>query len=425
VLGHERFEEFAALDAIGQLPDSERAELQHHLEGCTRCSTSRSEFADIVERELPIVMSCRDGLFRRLGFFRANHDYRKRFFARARAQGVQFSSEMEKGIPIFKVPAWGLPWRRSALVAAAALLLVAGSVSWLGRTKSGKPTVTTSAESNSALAHEIEQLVASNRSLATRLAETTESNRFVAARIAQLKKEQTESQGREISLQRALQDAQKLQITLKLQLKDATAQSANLQLSGQEDARLVTELRNELETSRASQTQSEARLAIQQDRIRELSEKLDAQTMIVERERRLLAAGKEIRDLMGARNLHIIDVFDVDGNGATRGRFGRVFYTEGKSLIFYAFELGTERMSAYHSFQAWGWREPARQTVQSLGIFNADDTSQSRWVLKFDDPAVLAQIDSVFVTVEPAGGSRRPTGEKLLSAYLNGQANHP
>jgi hypothetical protein len=332
---------------------------------------------------------------------------------------------MEKGTPIFKVPAWGLPWRRSALVAAAALLLVAGSVSWLGRTKSGKPTVTTSAESNSALAHEFEQLVASNRSLATRLAETTESNRFVAARIAQLKKEQTESQGREISLQRALQDAQKLQITLKLQLKDATAQSANLQLSGQEDARLVTELRNELETSRASQTQSEARLAIQQDRIRELSEKLDAQTMIVERERRLLAAGKEIRDLMGARNLHIIDVFDVDGNGATRGRFGRVFYTEGKSLIFYAFELGTERMSAYHSFQAWGWREPARQTVQSLGIFNADDTSQSRWVLKFDDPAVLAQIDSVFVTVEPAGGSRRPTGEKLLSAYLNGQANHP
>lgn len=425
MLGHERFEELAALDAIGQLPDSEHAELQNHLEGCTRCRTSRSEFADIIERELPIVMSGRDGLFRRFGFLRANPDYRKRFFARARARGVQFSSEMEKGIPIFNVPRWELPWRRWALVPAAALLLVAGSVSWFGRTKSGKPTVTTRAKSNSALAHEIEQLVTSNRDLRSQLAENTESNRFNTARIAQLRKEQNESQGREISLQRTLKDAQKLQITLKLQLKDATAQSADLQVRGQEDARLVAELRNDLEQSRASHTQSEARLAIQQDRIRELSEKLDAQTMIVERERRLLAAGKEIRDLMGARNLHIIDVFDVDGNGATRGRFGRVFYTEGKSLIFYAFELGTERMSAYHSFQAWGWREPARQTVQSLGIFNADDTSQSRWVLKFDDPAVLAQIDSVFVTVEPAGGSRRPTGEKLLSAYLNGQANHP
>jgi len=174
-----------------------------------------------------------------------------------------------------------------------------------------------------------------------------------------------------------------------------------------------------------SQTQNDARLAVQQARIRELSEKLDAQTVIIERERQLLAAGKDIRDLMGARNLHIIDVFDVDGNGATRGRFGRVFYTEGKSLIFYAFELGTERVSAYHSFQAWGWREPAGKTVQSLGIFSTDDKSQSRWVLKFDDPAVLAQIDSVFVTIEPTGGSRRPTGEKLLSAYLNGQANHP
>src|ERR1700693_6203938 len=125
VLGHERFEELAALDAIGQLPDSEHAELQNHLEGCTRCRTSRSEFADIIERELPIVMSCRDGLVRRFGLLRASPDDRKRCFARARARGVEFSSEMEKGIPIFKVPGWGLPWRRSALVPAAALLLVA------------------------------------------------------------------------------------------------------------------------------------------------------------------------------------------------------------------------------------------------------------------------------------------------------------
>ena len=54
-----------------------------------------------------------------------------------------------------------------------------------------------------------------------------------------------------------------------------------------------------------------------------------------------------------------------------------------------------------------------------------DDQKQNRWVLKFEDPGVLAEIDSVFVTVEPQGGSARPTGRKFLYAYLKANANHP
>jgi len=147
---------------------------------------------------------------------------------------------------------------------------------------------------------------------------------------------------------------------------------------------------------------------------------------VFERERQLIAAGKEIRDLMGARNLHIIDVYDVDGNSRTGKKFGRVFYTEGKSLIFYAFDLAPHDRSRFtHSFQAWGIQEPERQPAKSLGIFYADDETHNRWVLKFDDPEAIAQIDAVFVTVEPPGGSSKPTGHKLLYAYLDGQPNHP
>jgi hypothetical protein len=40
-------------------------------------------------------------------------------------------------------------------------------------------------------------------------------------------------------------------------------------------------------------------------------------------------------------------------------------------------------------------------------------------VLRFEDPQILAEIDSVFVTVEPPGGSVRPTGRQFLYAYLN------
>src|SRR5437879_9857014 len=109
----------------------------------------------------------------------------------------------------------------------------------------------------------------------------------------------------------------------------------------------------------------------------------------MDRDRRLLVADRDIRDLMGARNLRIIDVFDVDGKGKTRGRFGRVFYTEGKSLIFYAFDLGDQKTSlSKASFQAWGRRESKQESAQSLGIFYVDDQKQNRWVLKFDDPKV-------------------------------------
>jgi len=37
----------------------------------------------------------------------------------------------------------------------------------------------------------------------------------------------------------------------------------------------------------------------------------------------------------------------------------------------------------------------------------------------------LEQIDAVFVTVEPAGGSRKPSGKPLLFAYLKVDPNHP
>src|SRR5260370_32240255 len=115
----------------------------------------------------------------------------------------------------------------------------------------------------------------------------------------------------------------------------------------------------------------------------------------VDRDRRLLAATRDIRDLMGARNLRIIDVFDVDSKGRTRKPFGRVFFTEGKSLVFYAFDLDRAPSSLQAAaFQGWGSQGPYKSTVQSLGIFYRDDQNSNRWFLKFDDPRVLSEIDS-------------------------------
>jgi hypothetical protein len=73
----------------------------------------------------------------------------------------------------------------------------------------------------------------------------------------------------------------------------------------------------------------------------------------------------------------------------------------------------------------WGTRGPAQNPARSLGIFYVDDQKLNRWLLKFEDPRILAEIDSVFVTIEPPGGSAKPTGRKFLYAYLNANPNHP
>jgi hypothetical protein len=137
----------------------------------------------------------------------------------------------------------------------------------------------------------------------------------------------------------------------------------------------------------------------------------------------LLAAGRDIRDLMTARNLHIIDVHDQDAHGESRP-FGRVFLTEGKRLIFYAYDLDTVKVKNA-SFQAWGQRTDGGKAAVNLGIFYIDDQKQSRWALKVEDPNLLKTIDSVFVTVEPSGGTKKPSGKKLMYAYLRNPINHP
>jgi hypothetical protein len=129
---------------------------------------------------------------------------------------------------------------------------------------------------------------------------------------------------------------------------------------------------------------------------------------------------------MGARDLYVAEVTDVGRNGETTKPFGRIFFTKGKSLIFYAYDLdqqpGVHRAS---TFQAWGRHGRDFEQALPLGILYLDGSSSRRWVLKFDDPEKLAKIDAVFVTVEPRGGSPKPSGKPLLFAYLKVEPNHP
>src|SRR5215472_17775089 len=115
--------------------------------------------------------------------------------------------------------------------------------------------------------------------------------------------------------------------------------------------------------------------------IQKMSEKLNDQAEMLEQEKSLLDASRDVRDLMGARNFHIADVYDVDSKGKDQRAFGRIFYTEVKStLIFYAFDLNDRNAAKRNAtFQVWGKRGPAQGPVHSLGLFQIDDQKQNRW----------------------------------------------
>jgi anti-sigma-K factor RskA len=92
--------------------------------------------------------------------------------------------------------------------------------------------------------------------------------------------------------------------------------------------------------------------------------------------------------------------------------------------LFYGFDLDSQASHKQDvSFQVWG-NGSDRSGPVSLGLFYQDD-AHKRWVLRCNDAKTLARLDMVFVTVEPAGGSTKPTGKQLLRAYLQIQPNHP
>jgi hypothetical protein len=185
-------------------------------------------------------------------------------------------------------------------------------------------------------------------------------------------------------------------------------------------------LQEKLDALAQQSLEDSARAKTMDAKINDLTRLLQDREAALNEKDELLAHDRDIRELMGARDLYIAEVHDVARNGETQKPYGRVFYTRGKSLIFYAYDLDQQAaLKRANAFQAWGRRGPDQQQALNLGIFYEDNASKKRWILKCEDPKTLAQIEGVFVTVEPNGGSHKPSGKSLLFAYLKLDPNHP
>ncbi|HLJ47161.1 MAG TPA: hypothetical protein VKU01_14190 [Bryobacteraceae bacterium] len=417
---HEYFEQLCAMEAIGEITEAERSELQRHLIECHECRPVLADFKAIVKVGVPSALDKQSLMFKlKMGF--DGQRIRRRFVAKAAREGIV--------LPELSQPS-NRPYQFALAGAALTLVVVAGAMVFQLRDRDAQLAQAQSA--TAALRSQVASLELKPAELKPAVPQTMPVERIVTVeravpttdpvtkqQLADLQKAVDAAQAELTRLRDQLAVSRSEVESLKGNLQTAKASGAQVEQSLHTVEVAYRQANDELSRLRTEHASSINALTAQKTRVQEINDELRDQ-------RSLLAADRDIRDLMSARNLRIVDVQDVDSKGKTSGPVGRVFLTEGKSLIFYAFDLNESRPRlANASFQAWGQRESKSEAPRNLGIFYKDDQKQNTWVLRLDDPKVLAQIDSVFVTIEPSGGSAKPKGKQLLYAYLKADANHP
>jgi hypothetical protein len=427
---HDLYEKICAVAAIGQATPQELATLRDHLQGCAKCRQGYSEFTNIAAQ--PYIENLRRQFIspQEAALLPNADELRDRFLRRAREQGIRSAKTIRAEPPYSAGIFWNLLRRPSPnapavwrAVAVLALILLPSAYEvgrWAATTPTSQVFDHSVHSSKVPLSVETSQKHGPETSdLHLQIASLKEDLRVKDQEVKSLTERLRVSSENAANLLSAGAQLELSHRELKSQLREG---DRLIQQHAHDEELLlgnIGELKTALNAAQASYVADEIK-------IRGLTEEVVSKSAAAERNAELLERDRDIRDLMTARNLHIHDVSDADVKGKTKSAFGRIFYTEGKSLVFYAYDLkeATPTNASYH-YRVWG-SQAAEKKVTSLGVFYSDDKALRRWVFKCHDARVLGQIDSVFVTLEPArSDSPYPKGQKLLDAYLGGVANHP
>jgi len=421
---HAEFEELCALAHTETLTAAERLKLDRHLATCAECSEAYREYQLLASEAIPLLASTYAHP-KEAGDW-DERSVRKALFARIRGAEKPSLRELEMPTPpgtvahLGAVAMWS-PWMRVAVAACIVVGVGYGSYRLGSERQPAVKHISVASPLPLELAKEkqsVDKLLASQ-----------------GEKIAFLRQQSSKRQTELDSLRSAwkiLEDQSKKLATAngksEQELRSEAAQRSALSAQLSKAQQAYEDGQNELATIQNERDKALLQLASFESSIDELRAANHDQERRLKDDEQYLAADRDIRELMGARKLYIADVFDVDSGSRTRKPFGRVFYTENKSLIFYAFDLDREPGIKNAAFQVWGEKDAAQGEKAhplNLGVLYLDSESNRRWVLRFDDPKQLAEIDAVFVTVEPHGGSRKPTSKPFLYALLRKEANHP
>jgi anti-sigma factor RsiW len=430
---HEEFLELCAVSTSGNLTEEEKTKLQKHLAGCPECREALKEFQTAASIASPLFAAeasavpppqtetwsvdvteakLRDRLTRHIGPTGSQS---------VGPDAVRADETAERNGKPRLSEHWNTVW----LPFAAAILLAAtlGIYAYrVGVRRGGEnaPVPQRAIEQPSAALQQEVSDAAHDREVL--LAQMAERDKLIANL-----RQQVEDQSGEITklkdTQAALQSALGTGKDEKERL--AANEAAVTQKLDAAEASLQ-KTQKELSTLQVQRSRDDSGSKALEAKVGELTQLLRERESTIDQQQELLSHDRDIRELMGARDLYVAEVFDVAKNAATQKAYGRVFYTKSKSLIFYGYDL--DRHPGFKNastFQAWGQRGADTAQALNLGVFYEDNVAKKRWVLKFDDAKKLDQIEAVFVTVEPNGGSQKPSGKPFLFAYLKVDPNHP
>jgi HAMP domain-containing protein len=414
---HQEFAELCALAMVGDASAEELARLRDHLRECQDCRREYREFTQLV---LPQLQAMENGMTPRPAEMTEADSARLRssFLARAQAEGIAFSPKTLTGESL-AVP----PKKLVVLSRRAAWSLVAGIAACLFCAVA----VTAKLGDHQPARVQVAQVPAAKPVAAavTPPAQTIQDpDEAEVQRLAGRDRELEQDLKR---LKGELADAEAARVAMAKQLDEKTAQLNTAQADVSSSQESIAGLRSDVTALRAQMDLSAAAFRDDQAKLEQLTVQATEAQASLDRERQMLDAGREMRDMMAARNLHIVDVVDTDANGKNRPAFGRIFFAENRRLVFYAYDLNETKLEdARFDYRIWGQKEGQPHTARSLGVFYTDDKTQRRWVFQCDDPKTLSEIDSVFVTLEPVKADpNHPRGPQLMYAYLRGQPNHP
>ena len=322
---HDRYRELCALVDSGSLTPLERSELQLHLQQCKECLEALRQYraltaegistlaAIYLERPGPETWDDKAMLERLLERVRTEQpeNVQRRTLAR---RGVASSFlRRTAGNPFVQIP-----------LAACVILAAAYGGYCLGTRVTANPALVSKVDTRSQK-------------------QADEQNAFEEAqgrRIAELERQSLAKQQELDKLRselRALEDRSNdltvvnSQTEGRLEVVSEQRDTLNAQL--QTEAQAFERDRAELTKLRAERDETLLRTASLEARIEELTLTTREQEHRLKDAEQYLSSDRDIRELMGARKLYIADVFDVDGSSRTQKPFGRVFYTQRKSLI--------------------------------------------------------------------------------------------
>ncbi len=435
---HEEFLELCAAATAGELNLSEQARLDAHLAECAECRKAMREF-EIASRHGAAALASE------LAPEKAENESswsvekaEEAFFERLDKESLRQSAAAEGDHEMssnrgqrFTYRPSPIRWREVWMPFAAAVLLALALSIAAYRTgiKRGTDVARSTPELPKGSASSLEEQVSdAGHERAQLMAKVIEEDKV----IAELRRKWSEQQKEVNALKATASNAQPAvnreqpskNTNDAAPRRDEELAAAQMQL--QQLQKTIDTLSGQREELTTRATTLQEKVGELTDLVRDRERERDEKQEEVAKQQDLLEHDRDIRELMGARDLYVAEVHDVSTTGQTNKTYGRVFYTKGKRLIFYAYDLDAQPgLKDASTFQAWGRRGPDKQQVLNLGIFYEDNLSKKRWVLKTNDPKTLDDIDAVFVTVEPNGGSRHPSGKQLLFAYLRLSPNHP